>query len=72
MNEEADSGETPELTKRQRRRALHAQEEQWQCYQQPIKDDAKNRVYSIQDYPSEEGDMIIVLEAELSQLKQEI
>ncbi len=27
-NEEADSGETPELTRRQRRRALHAQEEQ--------------------------------------------
>ncbi len=71
-NEEADSGKTPELTRRQRRRALHAQEEWWWCYQQPIEDDAENWVYSIQDYPFEEGDMIIVPEAELPQLKQEI
>ncbi len=29
LHEEADSGETPELTRRQRRRALHVQEERW-------------------------------------------
>ncbi len=70
--EEYKSGNIPELTRRRKRRILHDQEEKWRHYLQPCEDDEENRVYTIQDYPFEEGDIIVVPDEDLFWIREEI